>query len=238
MPQPEEMLALLLTSSPTGCFHPRSSCSSEGSFLTSSCRWQQRLQTAHIWSRSRWCEAQNLSRYHRCHGRNNNFNNWVDGLAETSTEVACVTCWCVLASFLLLSVQKLLSSLNRDLIQADAMVTGPETGRGGRQTGETGRRGRVKRERKTDGQMETQTDRQTDPANTSPPIPPRVLFLPSGEVRRNRKWFVEPVSPHQPVRVHGSLHLRKHRVQPEFCRQDSAPVVVPVPSWSPCGIPV
>lgn len=40
-------------------------------------------------------------------------------------------------------------------------------------------------------------------------------LLPSGEVRRNWKWFVEPLSTHQPVGVHGSLHLQQQPVQ--FC---------------------
>lgn len=41
---------------------------------------------------------------------------------EVSSEAAPVP-----SSLLLLSLQKLLSPPNRDLIQADAMVTGPET---------------------------------------------------------------------------------------------------------------
>lgn len=44
-----------------------------------------------------------------------------------SAEVECVTLLLGLASFLPLSVQKPLSPLNRDLVQADAVVTGPGT---------------------------------------------------------------------------------------------------------------
>lgn len=37
------------------------------------------------------------------------------------------------------------------------------------------------------------------------------MFLPSSEVWRNRKGFIETISTHQPVRVHASFHLQWKR---------------------------
>lgn len=103
----------------------------------------------------------------------------------------CVCLWLLSLLHLVLSVQKLLSSVDWNLIQADSMVAGPD-----RETG-------VARWRKRESfsLMITLLIIDND----------HCVFLPSGEVWRNRKRFIKTFSTHQPVRVLCALNLQhKH----------------------------
>lgn len=97
-----------------------------------------------------------------------------------------LTTLCLLSLLhLVLSVQKLLSSVDWNLIQADSMVAGPDRETGG----------------ESFSLMITLLVIDND----------RCVFLPSGEVWRNRKRFIEIFSTHQPVRVLCALNLQhKH----------------------------
>lgn len=144
----------------------------------------------------------------------------------------------LLASFLhlLLTVKELLSSFSWNLVQTDTMITGSEkqTGRNRleRQTGRMEKWGldgdswhRDRQDGKTvarlDEEMKWRDAKNSQTKTLRFYFPLAVtwphsnwshvdldMFLPSSEVRRNRKGFIETVSTHQPVRVHASFHLQ------------------------------